>query len=437
MSSTIPDLFFLRVGGIPFPVFWVMSYLFKSPSSVRWGKMLKHYQIKTIVDSYSLLHLAPSLSQVRQVDFDLAHLGILEGMGPGGLTRRVLMDSVMTYRLTKLSPVEFIELYSELEMLLRSSRFGRHSLLSPSDSMLMWFLRSDGLSLDALRLMVRSDVAPSTTTIERAVDRVTDAINVCWEDELSLGSAESRRALAGWFSSCASATAVLDGTHCEISTPGDEDDEYQYYSGYKGKHTQNYLVLIDPARFFLAIDGPFPGRLNDRAAWNGSEMKRILDAELANDELILADGGFPGPGPFVLPHNKLQRDNASEEERKKMEDFNMELQLNRSSVEHQIGQLKNRTQALRGKYKRKRERQNELIKASARSLNRVRRMRLEKKLDGQSIHRRDEDGGGLRNGLEEREEENELTDGEHNEMEDVAIEGEEVDDREAEEAGSH
>ena len=89
---------------------------------------------------------------------------------------------------------------------------------------------------------------------------------------------------------CTGGVAVLDGTHCPIQAPSQLNN--LYYSGYKCKHTQNYLVCVNYMGMILCVDGPHVGRANDRQDYKQSELFNNHSEFVSDDEYILADGGF-------------------------------------------------------------------------------------------------------------------------------------------------
>ena len=81
------------------------------------------------------------------------------------------------------------------------------------------------------------------TTLYRIVDHVTFCMNEALDDMISWPSSEMRQQWHGRMSVCTGGVAVLDGTHCPIQAPSQLSN--LYYSGYKCKHTQNYLCCVN------------------------------------------------------------------------------------------------------------------------------------------------------------------------------------------------
>jgi len=127
----------------------------------------------------------------------------------------------------------------------------------------------------------------------------------------------------------------------------------------------------------LKVEGPFPGRHNDRACYNQSEMGQHPEQFLSEGERILADGGFIGGGPLLVPiHQTVIQKEANEERKERMQEANEEIKDNRMLVEDVFGWLKARAKRLGHRYGRARERQAEEFTAACRVHNFVRRGRI-------------------------------------------------------------
>jgi len=222
-----------------------------------------HYQTKAILESLGLLHIAPTPSDFGYWNFFSSTLPIFESLPDGSLVKKVLVRSPTEfYQLTGMTINEFLIIYSELEGTLRrpisALKLGKKEVgseetavrtkLHPADALFAWLLNADGTSSIVIALLVGGEI--SRSTIDRGIERVTMAINIRYKEELELGSREERGHLYGFFSIHSKAIGVLDGTHCAIEVPTDEEDENLYYSGYKRTHTQNYLILINPFSLF-------------------------------------------------------------------------------------------------------------------------------------------------------------------------------------------
>jgi hypothetical protein len=180
----------------------------------------------------------------------------------------------------------------------------------------------------------------------------------------------------GWFAVCDKAVAILDGTHCEIKKP--TENQRKYRSGYKHKHTQNYLVCTDAFALVIYIAGPYPGKENDRGDFNKCSLALHPADYVSEGEVILADGGFIGGEPLLTPiHADIIKGAESEGERDMLMDFNEELTEGRVLVEDVFGWLKARARILDGRFPRKRERQSDVFIATCCVYNFVRLLRMD------------------------------------------------------------
>jgi hypothetical protein len=129
--------------------------------------------------------------------------------------------------------------------------------LNTMEQLLVWLLYIADNGVKALKLIF----GPlHRTTIIRIADHVSHCINTEFEDLIAWPTAEERKCLYGMLSICDTAVAVLDATHCQIREP--TDDERVYYSGYKHKHTQNYLVCVNVLGIVIhAKDHSLDGRM--------------------------------------------------------------------------------------------------------------------------------------------------------------------------------
>jgi hypothetical protein len=187
--------------------------------------------------------------------------------------------------------------------------------------------------------------------------------------------ADERKQSHGLFACCPTAIAVIDGTHCRIRVP--VDNQSAHYSAYKKYHTQNYFIAVDAHGFILYISEAFPGRSNDRGSFNTTPFATNNCPLVSPNELIIVDGGFPGDGPLLQPFTKPQiRKQRDEHIRQEMINANEMLTLDRALVEHCIHTLKNRAQSLADRYSRTRERQAFLMQAAARVVNRILLLRM-------------------------------------------------------------
>ena len=210
--------------------------------------------------------------------------------------------------------------------------------LTPADQILLWLSHLAGDRTITLRLQFGY---LHVTTIFRYLDHVTYCVNEALNNSISWPTPEERKLRYGMMSVCGKAVAVLDGTHCPIQAPYKYNNTY--YSGYKCKHTQNYLVCVDYLGMILHIDGPHPGRSNDREVYTKSDLYINRAKYLTDDEYILADGGFIKGEGLLVPIQKNTFGRMTDEDTKRtMLDYNHEFTANRLIVEDVFGWLKER-----------------------------------------------------------------------------------------------
>ena len=196
------------------------------------------------------------------------------------------------------------------------------------------------------------------------------------EDLIAWPTAEERRDLYGWVGVCDTAIAFLDGTHLPVRKPTKESSAY--WSTYKQKYTQNYLVCVSPFALITYVDGPFPGQGNDRGAFNQCTLASDYGQFVSEGEVIVADGGFTGGPQLLVPlHSDTITHAASEEEKVEMLRFNDELSESRVLVEDVFGWLKAAARILEGRYRRKKESQAPVFRALCCVYNYTRMMRIE------------------------------------------------------------
>jgi hypothetical protein len=214
------------------------------------------------------------------------------------------------------------------------------------------------------------------TTLTRMIDHVSHCIEWTLGDLISWPTAEERKDLYGWVGVHDKAVAFLDGTHVPISKP--TRNPSAHWSTYKQKYTQNYLVCVNPFALIIYIDGPFPGRGNDRGAFNQCSLATDFKDFVSEGEVIVADGGFMGGPQLLVPAHSYDITHAKDEEEKQwLLDFNDELSEGRVLVEDVFGWLKSGARILEGRYRRKKASQAPVFKAMCCVYNFTRMMRIE------------------------------------------------------------
>jgi hypothetical protein len=283
---------------------------------------------------------------------------------------------------TLLSTSEFLLLHSYLEEEITSSRSHRRSAshhqhqrstrLTSMEQLLLWVLYLADTGMKAMKLVFGS---LHKATIYRIADHVTWCVNSVFNYLIAWPTPAERQSLYGLFSICDTAVAVMDGTHCEISKP--TYDQMVLYSGYKHKHTQNYLVCVNVLGMVIHVEGPFDGRHNDRHVYNKSEIGRHPARFFSQGEKMLADGGFIGGEPLLVPIHKTSLDLPMNEESKEvLMELNQEFTDNRVLVEDVFGWIKGRAHVLDSRFGRARERQGEAFYSACRLHNFLRIHRM-------------------------------------------------------------
>lgn len=360
-----------------------------------------HYQRRMMLDALGVLNLphlphfppsvllltaaAPSATPAFPIHVPL----IADLPADSEMSKRMHDRPDEFFRMVRLTLTEFLVIYYELEPYIRHPRRTlsssiniqhmptinkSHRILHPADELLLFFYASDNNTPPLLASIFNID----RTNIAYILDHVTQAIFLCYNKEISWPSKEEREASYGLFSAYHKAIGCIDGTHCRVDVPSNKELEDTMYSGYKHYHTQNFLLVCNALGFIIYVSGPYPGSWNDRSCFLSSVFCSDTCALLSEGELLLADGGFAGEGPLLYPYNKNDLAEAeSVEDRKDMECWNEEIVINRSIVEHSNHLVKGRALALQQKWGNTRERQSELFYASARIINRTRRLRME------------------------------------------------------------
>ena len=151
---------------------------------------------------------------------------------------------------------------------------------------------------------------------------------------LSAGKSSSRSFLAG-------AVGIIDGFEVQVPRPKDRVLNDLLYSGKKGCHTLNTLIVIDFKRYIRYFVAGIPGKFNDRAVWTSSPLYLNARDFFSDGEYLLADGGFEGHGANLLYSYKMPRSELEIE-------FNSAFTDIRKNVECGIGDVKAWAHVLQG-----------------------------------------------------------------------------------------
>jgi hypothetical protein len=320
---------------------------------------------------------SPFLPESFKVD-----LTPLQSLTQHGHFGSLIQDDGRFYSRHRMTITEFLLLFSVLEpqlVLTRQSRQSvphhsahRHTKLTPALQLLLWFYYTKGAPIPLIT-EIFGNLHP--TSLYRAVDHVTQCIQTALSDVIRWPTAEERMALHGWTAVCDTAIGYLDGTHCPIQHPIKQGKAY--YSSYKHKYTQNYLVAVNPLAIIIYIAGPYPGRENDRGDYNSCSLATDNSEFFSEGEVLLADGGFiGGPGLLVPIHGDVISREEVTEEREDMLLSNDILSEGRVVVEDVFSWLKARARILERVFPRRRSVQAGVFTATCEVYNFIRLLRI-------------------------------------------------------------
>jgi hypothetical protein len=278
---------------------------------------------------------------------------------------------------------EFLILHEELEQHIAATRETPeaashlsphlHSKLTTAEQLLVWLCHTHGETIQALKTLFEVE---ADSTLYRTIDHVTCCINTVYEHLIDWPSAGDRQLLRGWLAVSSNAIAILDGVHCEIQKP--THGGKAFWSVYKGRYSQFYLVAVSALGMVVYIDGPHPGRGNDRGAFNKCTLATNPEQFVSEGECILADGGFCGGHPLLcpVPLDMIAREEDAEV-RMRLVQFNDELSEGRRLVEDVFSWLKGRARIFGMRFPRNYTKQGNLFYACCRVYNCIRGRRIQ------------------------------------------------------------
>lgn len=221
------------------------------------------------------------------------------------------------------------------------------------------------------------------TTLYRSVDHVTQCIISALGDVIHWPTEEERKSLYGWVAVYDKVIGFLDGTHCPIKKPTREAKVH--YSTYKHKHSQNFLVVVNPFALVTFIAGPYPGRGNDRSAFNQCSLATNYKQMFSEGEVLVADGGFMRGRQLLVPvHADVISHAESEGEKEDLLLFNEVLSEGRVLVEDVFSWLKARARVLQRVFPRSRRLQRDVFIATCYVYNYIRMLRMEYAQEGKN-----------------------------------------------------
>jgi hypothetical protein len=337
-----------------------------------------HEKIRKYLERLHILHLQTIDDTTHQTISDSQHLCNITSGRYVTSVQQLFNDASKFYRITRMTVSEFLLLHSELMPELSASRSSgnvhdhHHPVLTTYEQLLLWFMYGDTGNSVIISLLF-GNIHPRS--VDNYAQHVTDTIISILCGEIHWPDAQERSCLYGLFSIDDKAIGVLDGTHCEIRVP--TNDEEEYYSGYKKMCSQNYLVVVNVLGLVVYFDGPYAGRYNDRGIYNNCDLAINTATYFSSGEKILADGGFIGGLPLIVPATKVDiRSAATEEERKRLRVYNREFGLNRSLVEHTIHFVKDRARLLTMRWPKAAIKQAKYLKAGICIYNYIRFQRI-------------------------------------------------------------
>lgn len=306
---------------------------------------------------------------------------------------KLLQKGGRFYRVTNMTPHEFVKLCNLLNPHYlnnpltggsnSSSNNNGNNNINPKpwqrrlcvfDALLLYMMVLDGVGMDYIGIIWDCNAA----TVFEYSEFMAELVNADLDNDLQWPSPLERKNRYNTMACYEKAIAIIDGTHCQIRRPVDTEDDTGYYSGYKHRHTQNYLIIVDAYGFILYLDGPFPGSVVDITACRITDLFLNINNYLSPGERILADGGFEGLPRIITQFDKtkLNAPGVTLDERKRMKKFNLYFGNMRSRVEHKIHRTKARATSLTQRYTRDKKRQFKAIKSSCILNNWVLRQRI-------------------------------------------------------------
>jgi len=338
--------------------------------------------LNSILEDHGMRKPSPIPVSVSHSASFAVHYGQLDELVRLPSLQPLIKDGDKFFDLLRMSVTEFLLLHAQLAptiVLTRkkaqkpaTSSANSHPVLSTAEQLLLWLFYTKGQDAAVMGLFFG---ALHRTTVIRVCNHVSQSIQIALGDVVRWPTPDERKLLRGWFSVCDKAIAVLDGTHCEIRKP--TNDESDYHSSYKHKHTLNYLVCVSPFALVIYVSQAFKGRGNDRGAFNRTPLATSPADFVSEGEVILADGGFHG-GPQLLCPVTVTEIAAvrSEDMQLGLAGFNDELTEARVLVEDVFSWLKARARILEGRFPQNKKRQRSVFVATCCVYNFIRMKRI-------------------------------------------------------------
>jgi hypothetical protein len=133
---------------------------------------------------------------------------------------------------------------------------------------------------------------------------------------------------------CPSLEFLIDGTQRPINRPKDPDEQQDYYSGRKKRHTVTNNIISERKGKVMFLSDTDCGSVHDKAICDGEEY------QFPKGSTLLRDTGFQGfapPGVTIRQPKKKPRNQPLSEADKQR---NREIAQERVEIEHQISGIK-------------------------------------------------------------------------------------------------
>jgi len=177
-----------------------------------------------------------------------------------------------------------------------------------------------------------------------------------------------RNSLQGTFSDFDNVIGCVDATHTPIRKP--LESQHIWYRGDKKIHSVITQLVCDWQGLILHLVVGNCGHNNDKGIFNISDFI-VNENEMFNGaQVLLADGGYPGPGRLIIPYNAIEV--ATDPNRAI---FNVVQRQSRVIIENAIGRIKKLWNICSAKLKYDKYFQPNIFYACALLTNRIMRIR--------------------------------------------------------------
>jgi len=161
---------------------------------------------------------------------------------------------------------------------------------------------------------------------------------------------------------------ILDATSGRIRRPTQQ--QQHYFRGDKPYHAIIHQIITDPTGCVIDVDGGVPGRQNDLSVYDMSSIGVHPENRLQPDEILMADGGYPGRGELLIPPNQHEI-----KEDPSLAMVHRSFQRRRAVVEHVFGRIKMLWNIVQHRYNYKKEFYFIVFRTCCLLTNRIMRLR--------------------------------------------------------------